>query len=99
VLFLHNFEYEDSARAFQRAQEADPGFALAYWGEAMTHNHPIWMQQYRDRAMEVLNKLGNSVEKRQQMAPTQREKDYLMAIEVVYGNTPVSPQKPLTHSI
>ena len=45
VLFLHNFEYEDAARAFRRARETDPDFVLAYWGEAMTHNHPIWMEQ------------------------------------------------------
>ena len=22
-----------------------PNFAMAYWGEAMTYNHPVWMQQ------------------------------------------------------
>lgn len=93
VLFLHNFEYGDAARAFQRAQEIDPGFAMAYWGEAMTHNHPIWMRQYRESAMDVLSKMENSVEERQQTAPTQREKDYLMAIETLYGNTPDSQGK------
>lgn len=93
VLFLHNFEYGDAARAFRRAQEIDPDFAMAYWGEAMTHNHPIWMQQDREAAMEVLNRLGNSVEERQQATPTQREKEYLMAIEVLYGNTPESQGK------
>lgn len=90
VLFLHNFEYEDAARAFRRAQEKDPGFAMAYWGEAMTYNHPIWMQQDREAAMEVLNRLGETVEERQSKAPTEREKDYLMAIEVLYGNIPES---------
>ena len=45
VLFLHNFEYYDAAAAFRRAQQSAPGFALAYWGEAMTYNHPIWMEQ------------------------------------------------------
>lgn len=93
VLFLHNFEYGDAARAFQRAQEIDPGFAMAYWGEAMTHNHPIWMRQYSEAAMDVLRKLGDSVEERQQTAPTQREKDYLMTLEVLYGNTSNSQGK------
>src|SRR6056297_1290017 len=31
VKFLHNFEYADAARAFRRAQDEDPGFAMAYW--------------------------------------------------------------------
>src|SRR5262245_49008588 len=41
VLLLHSFEYEDAADEFRKAQELDPDFAMAYWGEAMTHNHPI----------------------------------------------------------
>ena len=90
VLFLHNFEYADAARAFRRAQQADPDFALAFWGEAMTHNHPIWMRQDRVAATEVLHELGERVDDRQQAAPTQREKDLMMAIEVLYGNTPES---------
>lgn len=90
VKFLHNFEYADAARAFRKAQEKDPDFAMAYWGEAMTHNHPIWMQQDRDKAMEVLTELGSTVEERQAKASTQREKDYLMTLEVLYGNTPES---------
>ncbi len=93
VKFLHNFEYEDAARAFQRAQEIDPDFALAYYGEAKTHNHPIWMQQDREAAMKVLNRLGSTVAERQSMAPTQREKDLLMTLEVLYGNTPKSKDK------
>lgn len=85
--FLHNFEYEDAARAFRRAQEKDPDFAMAYYGEAKTHNHPIWMQQDRIAAIEVLSRLGETVTERQEKAKTQREKDYLMTLEVLYGNT------------
>ena len=47
VLYLHNFEYEQAAASFKRAQETDPDFALAYWGEAMTHHHSIWEVQTR----------------------------------------------------
>ncbi|HEY6064959.1 MAG TPA: hypothetical protein VIY96_02320, partial [Thermoanaerobaculia bacterium] len=43
VLLLHSFEYDDAAEEFRAAQKADPGFAMAYWGEAMTKNHPLWM--------------------------------------------------------
>lgn len=45
MALLHDFEYPAAAEAFRRAQTADPGFAMAYWGEAMTYNHPVWMQQ------------------------------------------------------
>ena len=90
VKLLHNFEYADAARAFRRAQEEDTGFAMAYWGEAMTHNHPIWFQQDRDAAMQILQRLGDTVEERQEMAGTQREKNYLMTLETLYGTTPGS---------
>src|SRR5512139_47868 len=58
VAQLHNFQYEDAAAAFRRAQRADPSFALAYWGEAMTYNHPVWMQQDAAAARAVLARLG-----------------------------------------
>lgn len=39
LALLHDFEYPSAAEAFRRAEAADPGFAMAYWGEAMTFNH------------------------------------------------------------
>ncbi len=57
LLLLHSFEYDDAADAFREAQALDPGFAMAFWGEAMTYNHPIWMQQDRDAAMQALAKI------------------------------------------
>src|SRR3982074_1724188 len=44
---LHNFEDDDAATHFLKAQSIDPEFAMAYWGEAMTKNHAIWHQQDR----------------------------------------------------
>ena len=85
VRLLHSFEYEDAATAFRAAQEVDPDFALAYWGEAMTYNHPIWMEQNRDAALETLGRLGATPAERRAKAPTEREKAYLDAIEILYG--------------
>ena len=36
VGYLHSFEYHAAGQAFREAQRAEPGFAMAYWGEAMT---------------------------------------------------------------
>jgi tetratricopeptide (TPR) repeat protein len=88
VLLLHSFEYGDAAAAFRRAQEADPDFALAYWGEAMTYNHPLWRQQDRAAAQEALRGLAPTAEERRAMAATDREKAYLEAVEVLYGDGP-----------
>jgi tetratricopeptide (TPR) repeat protein len=85
LALLHNFEYEDAAEQFRKAQTADPEFAMAYWGEAMTHTHPIWFQQDLNKAREVLGRLGATPEARLAKAKTERERDYLGTIEVLYG--------------
>lgn len=85
VLLLHSFEYEDAAEAFRRAQERDSDFALAYWGEAMTHTHPLWNQQDREAALEALRRYAPTAEARAARAPTARERAYLEAVDVLYG--------------
>jgi tetratricopeptide (TPR) repeat protein len=85
VLLLHSFEYETAAEAFRQAQTADGSFALAYWGEAMTYNHPLWQQQDRDAALKALGQLSGSADARAAKAPTDRERQYLGAVETLYG--------------
>jgi tetratricopeptide (TPR) repeat protein len=85
VLLLHSFEYEDAREAFHEARRLDPGFALAYWGEAMTHNAPLWNRQDRDAARRVLAELAPTPEGRLAKAPTEREKAWLRTLEALYG--------------
>ena len=85
VLLLHNFQYPQAATAFQAAQKVAPDFALAYWGEAMTYNHGLWMEQDLDKSRAVLARLGPTAETRLAKAATAREKGYLLAVEALYG--------------
>ena len=64
VLLLHSFAYDDAKAAFFQAQIIDPNFAMAYWGEAMTENHPLWLEQNATEAQEILNRLAPTVEAR-----------------------------------
>jgi tetratricopeptide (TPR) repeat protein len=86
LALLHDFEYSAAADAFRRAQTTDPGFAMAYWGEAMTFNHPVWMQQDLNAGRAALNKLGPTSSERRAKAKTDREKEYLDAVEILYGD-------------
>jgi hypothetical protein len=86
LALLHDFEYSAAADAFRRAEAADPGFAMAYWGEAMTFNHPIWMQQDLKAARDALNKLAPTPAARRAKAKTDREKEYFDALEILYGD-------------
>jgi tetratricopeptide (TPR) repeat protein len=85
VLYLHSFEYESALAAFREAQQVDPGFAMAYWGEAMTWTHPVWNQQDLDSARATLRRLGPTPGARRARAATPREQAWLGAVEVLYG--------------
>lgn len=85
LLLLHSFEYDDARAEFQKAQEIDPGFAMAYWGEAMTHNHGLWRRQDREKAVAALEELAPTPEERLAKAGNELEKDLLKAVEVLYG--------------
>lgn len=86
LALLHDFEYPAAAAAFRRAQTIDPNFAMAYWGEAMTYNHPIWMQQDLQAARSVLQKFAASPAERRAKVKTDREKQYLETVEILYGD-------------
>jgi len=81
VLLMHSFEYDDAREAFIEAQKADPGFAMAYWGEAMTFNHPVWQRTSPDLARTALAKLAATPDARRAKAATEKEKDWLSAVE------------------
>ncbi len=85
VLFLHSFEYESAATAFREAQRLAPRFAMAYWGEAMTYTHPVWNEQDLGKARDALGRLAPTRTARLAAAGTPRERLYLDAVEVLYG--------------
>jgi len=85
VLLLHSFEYEDAAGEFQEAQKIDPDFALAYWGEALTHSHPIWQEDDPKKARAILARLAPSPAGRAAKAKTDRERGLLESLEILYG--------------
>jgi tetratricopeptide (TPR) repeat protein len=86
LALLHNFEYSRAAAAFRESQAADPDFVMAYWGEAMTHNHPLWEEQDRDAARAILEKLAPTREGRMAKTRSPREAAWLDAVETLYGD-------------
>lgn len=88
VLLLHSFEYDDAEEEFRSAQKIEPSFAMAYWGEAMTKNHPIWVERDAEGARRILGKLAPTPEARSAKAPTERERLYLGAVEVLFAEGP-----------
>ncbi len=87
LLMLHSFEYDDAREAFQEARRLDPDFAMAAWGEALTHNHPVWQEQDRDAARAALGPdLWEAIQERRDIPnTTERERAYLGTLAALYG--------------
>ncbi len=85
LVMLHNFEYEDARAMFRQARNLDPDFVMAYWGEALTHEHPLWNQQNLNAARAVLEQLAPTAEERVEKAQTEREKAYIRSVNVLFG--------------
>src|SRR5467141_1904570 len=83
---LHNFEYDDAAEHFRKAQQIAHDFAMAFWGEAMTKNHAVWHEEDVTAAREILNRLAPAPGARLAKAPTEREKLYFRSVEVLFGD-------------
>src|SRR5215213_714762 len=57
---LHSFWYEEALEAFRDSTKVDPDFAMGYWGEAMTYNHPLLSEQDIATARQVLAKIKDT---------------------------------------
>ncbi|MFM1896368.1 MAG: hypothetical protein RLZZ385_1442 [Pseudomonadota bacterium] len=86
VGYLHSFGTTQAQEAFRKAQELDPDFAMAYWGEAFTYQHPFF-GAISDGPGEALMRLAPTPELRQAKAPNDKEKGFLKAAEA-YALTP-----------
>lgn len=80
---VHSFWYEEAAKAFTAAGQADPHCAMAWWGVAMTYWHPLWAAPDADdlrqgqAAVDRARAIG---------AKTDRERAYIDAISAFYQN-------------
>ena len=85
VAILHSFGWKQAIAEFQLAQKAQPGFAMAYWGETLCYNHPLNSQMDPKEPRGVLARLGADRAARVAKAPTDREKGFINAVEELWG--------------
>jgi tetratricopeptide (TPR) repeat protein len=84
VALLHSFWYEEAEKTFLNAEKEDPKCAMAYWGESMSLWHQLWDQPKEA----TIKKAGGELKKADKAhAPTDRERDYVHALEVFYSNS------------
>ncbi|MEO1050960.1 MAG: hypothetical protein AAFX87_10040 [Bacteroidota bacterium] len=85
LLLLHSFEYKDAEEAFVEAQKADPEMLMAYWGEAMTHNHPLWSQQNYEKGKYALDRLTNEQKEVLKGKVSAVEWELFQSAEILFG--------------
>ena len=84
VAWLHSFEYEEAEKTFKEVIATDPRCGMGYWGVAMSNYHTIWAPP----SAAELQQGWSAIEKAKAVsALTQRERDYIAAIEVFYRNS------------
>ena len=83
--FLHSFGWIQAREEFHAAQEIDPDFAMAYWGESLAYNHPLFSGMDPTEPRGALERLAPTRDARLAKAPTEREKGFLSAVEILWG--------------
>ena len=89
LALLHNFWFARALEAFNKVVQADPECAMAYWGAAMTYNHPFWDAPTREdeSAAWALVQRGMRATKK-----TVREEMYLNAAAGLYKDAGAGPK-------
>ena len=86
VAILHSFGWKQALEQFRAAQAIEPDFALAYWGETLCYNHPLFATAPDDEnPRAALARLGATAAERAARAPTPREKGFLQAVEALWA--------------
>lgn len=81
VALLHSFWYSEAEKTFAQIVRADPTCAMAYWGIAMSVYHPLWAPP---NPADLQKGAAAVVKAKSAAAKTQRERDYIAAIEIFY---------------
>ena len=79
------YSFGDPGPSFREAERLDPNFALAYWGDALTHRWDQGGREDTTGARATLERLGSTHTMRAAKAHTARERAYLDAVELLFG--------------
>jgi hypothetical protein len=83
MLYQHSFWYRASQQAFQEVLKSDPECGIAYWGIALSL---LWNQHAAPPAKNLAEGAAMIAKGKSVGAKTQRERDYLDALGVMYAD-------------
>ncbi len=89
--YQHSFWYRQSKEVFEEALKADPECAIAYWGIALS----LWNNPHNPPPVPNLPLALAAIEKAKAVgAKTQRERDYIDALAILYTDYDKVPHRP-----
>ena len=91
IALLHSFAYAPAESAFRAVAEKDEHCAMAHWAIAMTYFHQLWDPAVSEAALP----LGQQeIQRAQQIgAGSERERRYIDALAMIYGNDASLPYR------
>src|SRR5438105_13834623 len=79
MLALHSFMYVRAHSIFQALAKADPGCAMARWGDAMAYSHPLWGEENVPAARSALQAVAGEEKL------TSKERAFLGTARALWG--------------
>ena len=89
LALLHNFWYARALEVFREVSSDDPACAMAYWGAAMTYNHPFWDAPSAADQIAAWGLVQEGLATKKMSA---REKLYLDAVAALYKDAGAGPK-------
>src|SRR6266567_9169649 len=89
MLYQHSFWYRASQRVFEDVLKADPECGIAYWGIALSL---LWNPHVPAPAKNLADGAAAIAKGKSIGAKTQRERDYIDALAVLYADYDKLPQ-------
>jgi len=81
---IHHMMYDQALDIFNKAVEADPDCAMAYWGIAMTQLNPLWAPP----GEQAISKGWEAIKKADQINDiTEKERSHIAALYTYYETT------------
>ena len=91
LALLHNFWYSHALQGFQQVAKDDPECAMAYWGAAITYNHPLWDAPSTADETAAWASVQKGLAAKE---ASPREKLYLAAAAALFKNAGAGPKAP-----
>ena len=88
LALLHNFWYDRALIVFDGVIAKEPQCRIAYWGAAMTYNHPLWSPPTKTDLTAALKVVQRG---RSARIANERERGLFDAVSALYGDGDVTP--------